>query len=70
MAAPDSAPALGPPGESLHGRIKADIADKIVSGAWPPGHRIPAEHELMRRYGCSRMTVSKALSKQIGRAHV
>ncbi|ATC24405.1 histidine utilization repressor [Caulobacter vibrioides] len=65
MAAPDSAPALGPPGESLHGRIKADIADKIVSGAWPPGHRIPAEHELMRRYGCSRMTVSKALSKLV-----
>ena len=47
---------------SLHQRIRADIQDRILSGAWPPGHRVPAEHELMAEYGCSRMTVNKALA--------
>lgn len=47
---------------SLHKRIRADISDKILSGRWPPGYRIPFEHELMAEYGCSRMTVNKALS--------
>ncbi|MBJ7412109.1 MAG: histidine utilization repressor [Phenylobacterium sp.] len=47
---------------SLHRRIRADISERILSGAWPPGHRVPAEHELMAEYGCSRMTVNKALA--------
>lgn len=46
----------------LHHRIRADIEEKILSGQWGPGSRIPVEHELMAQYGCSRMTVSKALS--------
>lgn len=33
-----------------------------MSGEWPPGYRLPYEHELMAEYGCSRMTVSKVLS--------
>ncbi len=32
-----------------------------MSGEWRPGHRIPYEHEWMDTYGCSRMTVNKAL---------
>ena len=51
----------------LHQRILADISARIVSGEWPPGHRIPFEHELTEQYGCSRMTVNKALS-QLARA--
>jgi GntR family histidine utilization transcriptional repressor len=47
---------------SLSDRIRQDIETRIMSGAWVPGHRIPPEHELMADYGCSRMTVSKALS--------
>ncbi len=47
---------------SLHKRIRTEIAERILSGEWPPGHRIPFEHELMAEYGCSRMTVNKALS--------
>lgn len=46
---------------ALHKRIQADISERILSGRWPPGHRIPFEHELMVEYGCSRMTVNKAL---------
>lgn len=33
-----------------------------MAGALKPGDRVPFEHELMREYGCSRMTVNKALS--------
>ena len=48
---------------SLHQRILTDISEKITSGAWAPGHRIPFEHELSVQYNCSRMTVNKALSQ-------
>jgi GntR family histidine utilization transcriptional repressor len=47
----------------LHQRILSEITERIVSGAWPPGHRIPFEMELAQSYGCSRMTVNKALSQ-------
>ncbi len=44
-------------------RIRSEVEARILSGEWPPGHRIPFEHELTAQYGCSRMTVSKALSE-------
>ncbi|CAN5397833.1 histidine utilization repressor [soil metagenome] len=47
---------------TLHRRIRTDISERILSGEWAPGHRIPFEHELMADYGCSRMTVNKALT--------
>lgn len=50
---------------SLYQRIFGDIRDKIVSGQWEPGHRIPFEHELTVQYGCSRMTVNKALTQLV-----
>ncbi|WP_137919203.1 histidine utilization repressor [Hydrogenophaga sp. 2FB] len=52
---------------SLHQRILSDIEQRILSGEWPPGHRIPSEHELTKRYQCSRMTVNKVLT-QLARA--
>ncbi len=55
----------GPEGRNtvhLNQKIRRDIESKIMSGEWPPGHRLPYEHELMAEYGCSRMTVSKVLS--------
>jgi GntR family histidine utilization transcriptional repressor len=48
---------------SLHQRILSDIQGMILSGEWGPGRRIPVEHELMRQYRCSRMTVSKVLTQ-------
>lgn len=48
--------------EPLHQTIRKDIEGRIMSGAWPPGTRVPSEHELAAEYGCSRMTVSKVLS--------
>jgi GntR family transcriptional regulator, histidine utilization repressor len=50
------------PVKHLHQRIRRDIEGRIMSGEWPPGHRVPFEHELMAQYGCSRMTVNKVLS--------
>lgn len=49
--------------DGLHQQIRTDLERKIVDGAWPPGHRIPFEHELMAQYRCSRMTVNKVLSR-------
>lgn len=54
--APDHRP------QTLHARIRAEIEARILSGEWPPGHRIPPETELVATYGCSRMTVNKAMS--------
>lgn len=48
---------------SMHERILGDIEGRILSGEWPPGHRIPFEHELSALYACSRMTVNKALTQ-------
>lgn len=50
------------PAVPLHQRILTDLETKILSGEWPPGHRIPFEHELTAHYGCARMTVNKAIS--------
>ena len=46
----------------LHERIRSEMEAAILSGALRPGARLPTEQELMRDYGCARMTVSKALS--------
>jgi len=55
------------PEPSLHQRILEDVEGKILSGEWPPGHRIPFEHELTLEYRCSRMTVNKALTELVKR---
>lgn len=46
---------------TIEARIRREIEDRIRSGEWKPGHRIPFEHELVARYDCARGTVSKAL---------
>jgi GntR family histidine utilization transcriptional repressor len=51
--------------ETLHERIRAEIEDRILTGAWKPGHRIPYEHELTARFGCARMTVNKAIASLV-----
>lgn len=46
----------------LHTVIRQDIEQRIMTGEWKPGHRIPFEHELMEHYHCARMTVNRALA--------
>ncbi len=48
---------------SLHDRLWDEITSRIISGAWPPGSRIPFEHELTAEYGCSRATMNKVLTR-------
>jgi len=48
---------------TLHQRILSDVEGKIVSGEWPPGHRLPFEVELATHYNCSRMTVNKVMTQ-------
>ncbi len=43
-------------------RIRSEIEARIASGDWPPGFRIPFEHELVTQYDCARATVGKALT--------
>ena len=49
--------------QTLHQRILSDIEGNIVSGEWPPGHRLPFEVELAAHYQCSRMTVNKVMTQ-------
>lgn len=46
---------------AIHAQIRREIEARIMSGEWKPGERIPYEHQLMASYGCSRMTVNRAL---------
>lgn len=46
-----------------YAEIRRSLEQSILSGAWPPGHRVPSEQELVARYGCSRMTVNRAMSE-------
>lgn len=48
---------------SLHFQILKVVQDNIVSGKWPPGFRIPFETDMAKEFGCSRMTVNKALTQ-------
>lgn len=41
--------------------IKEDILSKIRKGYWAPGDNIPGEEMLAESYGCSRVTVNRAL---------
>jgi GntR family histidine utilization transcriptional repressor len=67
MLHPVPAPAAPPDGLSLDGegpvwlQIRRALAQPILSGAWPPGTRIPGEIDLTAHFGASRMTVNKAI---------
>jgi len=54
----------------IHQRIFEDIESKIMDGTWQPGQRIPFEYQLEAEYGCSRMTVNKALSQLADRGMI
>ncbi|WP_455481586.1 histidine utilization repressor [Bartonella sp. B35(2025)] len=49
--------------QTLHQRILNEIQNNILSGAWPPGYRLPFEIDLAKHYGCSRMTVNKVMTQ-------
>lgn len=46
--------------------IRRAFEQHILSGTLKPGVRLPTEQEIMAEFGCSRMTVSKALTALAG----
>ena len=42
--------------------ISRYVVLKIDSGEWEPGRKLPTEHELGEKFGCSRLTARSALS--------
>ena len=50
-----------PEGAPRYLEIRRTLEHAIVSGAWPPGHKLPAEPELARQFGCARMTAGRAI---------
>jgi GntR family histidine utilization transcriptional repressor len=46
----------------LHEAIRASLEAEILSGALPPGARLPSETELAARWNCARMTAGRALN--------
>lgn len=45
------------------GEIISFILDRVSSGDWPKGHKIPTEKSLIRQFSAARNTVRKALGK-------
>ena len=43
-------------------RIAAEIAEKIATGEWPPGHRLPSNAKLQEQYGVSHMVIRTAMT--------
>jgi GntR family transcriptional regulator len=52
---------LGP--VPLHHQVYLDLRAALDDGEWAPGDRLPPERELAGRYGCSLITVRRALSE-------
>ncbi len=61
MSSDDAQIATRPSALPRYREIYDALRQKIVSGEWPAGHRLPSEHELARTFGCARMTIGKAL---------
>lgn len=59
--APGGAGAAAGPAIALYEQLKAHILKRIQDETWPPGHRLPSEHELVGQFGVSRMTAHRAL---------
>ena len=49
----------------LYKQIVYIISDKIKSGAWKPGDRIPSETELMQEFNVSRITIRSATNELV-----
>lgn len=45
----------------MYHQLKELVSEKIESGEWAPGHRLPTEAELSKEFGVSRITVRHAL---------
>ncbi|MCH4053349.1 MAG: GntR family transcriptional regulator [Atopobiaceae bacterium] len=54
-----------PQTEFLYSNIENDLRQKILSGEFGPGERLPTEAELCEQYGVSRITVRRAIKNLV-----
>jgi GntR family transcriptional regulator len=47
----------------LHRQVYLDLVSSLDGGEWGPGDRLPTERELCAQYGCSLITVRRALDE-------
>ncbi len=52
----------------LHHQVYLDLSTALDDGEWRPGDRLPTELDLAARYGCSLITVRRALG-ELAREH-
>ena len=55
---------------ALYAQVMDHISRKIQDGTWPPGHRLPSEHELVAQFGMARMTVNRALRERVEQGRI
>jgi DNA-binding GntR family transcriptional regulator len=47
----------------VYQQVADQIRQRIASGAIPPGHAIPSEHQIVAEFGVSRITAMNAIKK-------
>jgi len=47
--------------KSLRARVVDDIREKIESGKWPSGYKLPPKHKLAEMYGVSTAVIDAAM---------
>lgn len=53
-----------------HLQIRESIYNKIISGEYKAGQKLPAEDKMAEQFGVSRMTVNKALMELVNREYL
>lgn len=55
---------------TLQYQLKTELYEKINSGTWPEGFKIPSESELCDEYGISRTTVREVLNEMVQSGYI
>lgn len=55
---------------SLSDQVAGELAQRVLAGTWPAGHRIPSESELIATFGVSRTVVRDAVRTLAARGFV
>src|SRR5207342_3716158 len=54
----------------LHHQVYLDLKAALDAGEWRAGDRLPTERDLAARYGCSLITIRRALSELVREARL